>query len=274
MFEKKHHPFFFRVLSCVVAALLLGVVAASAGEPVQSTPSFYFVQITDTHWGDGDHFERTQKAVQQINALPMPIKCVIHTGDTTMNKIDDESVVAKGLKIVKELKVPIHFVPGNHDILRSRQSSTREAYTKYFGPLVTEAEYDGVVFLMIYTEPLASSFSLAGYAPLSELEAALKRAGGKPVIVFHHSPDVDDFYNNVMHTGWKKEAREKWESILNAYNVKAVIAGHFHRDEHHWLGEVPLYVSASIAGYWGRQATFRIYEYKGGKVGYRTQYLE
>ena len=165
-------------------------------------------------------------------------------------------------------------MPGNHDILRSRHAVTQEAYTKNFGSLVTEAEYDGVVFLLIYTEPLAKSFSLEEYTPLSELEAALKRANKKPVLLFHHSPSVEDFYNNAMHEGWEKEIQEKWTSILNSYNVKAVIAGHFHRDEHHWVGEVPLYVSSSLAGNWGRQATFRVYEYKDGKVGYRTQYMK
>jgi 3',5'-cyclic AMP phosphodiesterase CpdA len=273
MIEKKYGFRFFRALLFVVAILILSV-AIPAGGRAQSTASLYFVQITDTHWGDRDNFKRTQKAVEQINALPMPIKCVIHTGDITMDKIEDESVVEKGLKILRELKVPVHFVPGNHDILRSRHSATQAAYTKYFGLLVTEAEYDGVIFLMIYTEPLAKSFIREEYSPLAELEAALKRADKKPVIVFHHSPDVDDFYNNAMHEGWKNEIREKWKSILNSYNVKAVIAGHFHRDEHYWLGEVPVYVSSSIAGYFGRQGTFRVYEYKEGKVGYRTQYLE
>jgi UDP-2,3-diacylglucosamine pyrophosphatase LpxH len=62
--------------------------------------------------------------------------------------------------------------------------------------------------------------------------------------------------------------------LINSYNVKAVIAGHFHRDELHWLENVPLYVSSPVAGYWGRQATFRIYEYSNGKIGYRTQYIE
>jgi phosphoribosyl 1,2-cyclic phosphodiesterase len=76
---------------------------------------------------------------------------------------------------------------------------------------------------------LALSLHLPGrrynQAPLSELEAALNRVNKKPIVVFHHSPDVDDFYHNVMHEGWKKEIREKWESILNSYNVKAVITG-------------------------------------------------
>ena len=106
-----------------------------------------------------------------------------------------------------------------------------------------------------------------------ELESRLKKAAGKPVLLFHHAPSVDDFYSNKMHDGWKKEVRDKWIGLINEYNVKAVITGHFHRDEHHWLGDVPLYVSAPISGYWDRQLTFRIYEYKDGKIGYRTQYL-
>jgi hypothetical protein len=30
----------------------------------------------------------------------------------------------------------------------------------------------------------------------------------------------------------------------------------------------------SVAGYWGRQASFRLYEYRDGRVGYRTIYLQ
>jgi 3',5'-cyclic AMP phosphodiesterase CpdA len=273
MIEKRYGVRFFRALLFFVAILILGI-AIPAGGRAQSTASLYFVQITDTHWGDGDNFERTQKAVERINALPMQIKCVVHTGDITNDNIEEESVVEKGLKILRELKVPVHFVPGNHDILRIRHPETQAAYTKHFGPLVTEAEYDGVVFLMIYTEPLAKSFILEGYSPLAELEAALKRAGKKPVIVFHHSPDAWQIDNNVIHEEWKNEIWEKWKVILNSSNVKAVIAGHFHRDGHYLLGDVPVYVSSAIADYFGAQATFRVYEYKDGKLGYSTQYLE
>ena len=65
-----------------------------------------------------------------------------------------------------------------------------------------------------------------------------------------------------------------WEKLVNTHNVKAVIAGHFHRDEFHWLGHVPLYVSGPVANFWNRNATFRLYEYRNGQIGYRTQYLE
>ena len=235
---------------------------------------FYFVQITDTHFGDSDHLLRTKKVVKHINNLPMEIKCVVHTGDITSNKIDNKATVITGLSVLKDIKVPIHYVAGNHDILPQRLKSTKQAYIKHFGGLLTQQEYDGVIFIFIYTEPLRKFFEIDEYKPLDLLESALRQAGDKPVIIFHHSPSVDDFYENRMHEGWKKDIRCRWEEILNSHNVKAVIAGHFHRDEHHWLGEVPLYVSSSVAGYWGRQTTFRIYEYKDGKIGYRTQYIQ
>jgi len=234
---------------------------------------FFFVQISDTHFGDRDHYERMRKIMDHINKLPMQIKCVVHTGDITQDKLDDEKTLAKGLSIFSKLQIPIHYVPGNHDILQRMLNKTKQAYINHFGELITQAEYNGVTFIFVYTEPLAKSFAVDGYEPLKQLESRLKMLGDDPVIIFHHTPSVEDFYKNKMHKGWKAEVRTKWEKLVNAYNVKAVIAGHFHRDEHHWLGKVPLYVSPPVAGYWGRQPTFRIYEYKNGHLGYRTQYI-
>ncbi len=54
----------------------------------------------------------------------------------------------------------------------------------------------------------------------------------------------------------------------------AAIAGHFHRDEFHDLGGVPLLVAAPVSGRFGRQTSFRIYEYDSGRLTYRTWYLE
>ena len=235
---------------------------------------FYFVQITDTHYDEPGSRERIEKVIKSVNQLPMDIECVIHTGDITQEKLEVDSTVKSAITLFSQFKVPIHFLPGNHDILQNRYNETKQSYIKNFGSLNTFQNYKGVVFLLIYTEPLARSFADTSYNPLLELESGLKQANGKPVIVFHHTPSVEDFYRNKMHTGWKMELRDKWVKILNQHNVKAVITGHFHRDEHHWLGDIPLYVCAPISAYWDRQLTYRIYHYKDGKVGYRTQYLQ
>lgn len=260
-------------LAAYVVVLLVILLPASGSAEERASTNFYFVQITDTHFGDGDHANRTQKAVQSINNLPLKIECVVHTGDITMEKLEEPAVVSDSIALLRDLNVPIHYIPGNHDILRKTHDATMQIYKNHFGDLISQQEYHGVLFVFVYTEPLAKAFSVPTYKPLQALEARLKKADGRPVIVFHHSPSVGDFYRNRMHRGWKKDIREAWVALLNKYKVKAVIAGHFHRDEHHWLGNVPLYVSSSIAGYWGRQATYRIYEYRDGKIGYRTQYI-
>ncbi|MBN2713553.1 MAG: metallophosphoesterase [Planctomycetes bacterium] len=255
------------------SVLFLAIALCNSHEPKENNSKFFFVQITDTHFGDGDGIKRTRKVIEMINALPMQIECVVHTGDITMDKLDDKNIVESGLSVMNKLSVPVHYVPGNHDIVRNKLKSTSEVFSKKFGGLISTAEYDGVVFVFLYTEPLSESFSVDGYAPLEQLEAELKKAAGKPVVIFHHAPSVDEFFNGKFIAGWKEDIREKWIKLVNQYDVKAVFAGHFHADEQHWLGEVPLYVSSSVAGYWGRQASFRIYEYDNGKVSYRTQYV-
>ncbi|MBT3191754.1 MAG: hypothetical protein HN341_04300 [Verrucomicrobia bacterium] len=254
-------------LLCSTVALLVLASSALAG------PHFYFAQLTDTHFGGHNHAQRTRQAVNSINQLPMEIAFVAHTGDITSEKLSNTGVVASVTATLDGLEAPIHYVPGNHDLLCDAYDTLAQVYTNHFGDLISQQEYHGVLCLFVYTEPLAVNFSVPNYEPLVELEARLKAADGKPAIIFHHTPSVEDFYNNEMHEGWQQAIRDQWISLLNAYNVKGVIAGHFHRDEHHWLGDVPLYVSSSIACYWGRQATYRIYEYKDGKLGYRTQYL-
>ena len=131
-----------------------------------------------------------------------------------------------------------------------------------------------MVFLGIDTEPLADGLPIPGYDPLGWLESALRQSAGQPVIVFHHTPSVDDFYDNRVHATWKPEARKKWDTLINAYDVRAVLTGHFHRDELHWDGKVPVYVAAPVANFWGREGSYRIYEYRDGRLGYRTMYLD
>jgi 3',5'-cyclic AMP phosphodiesterase CpdA len=234
---------------------------------------FYFVQITDTHFGDRDHTALTRKLVDQINGLPYDIACVVHTGDIFADTVTDAAVREEGLSALRRLKAPLHLLPGNHDILESRLEDTLRVYTREVGPLIHQAEYRGVVFVFAYTEPAAKGFRVSGYDPRKAVEAAFAQAAGKPVIFFHHRPAVDDYYEFALHPGWEATARASLEVLLRAHRVQAVITGHFHRDELHWLDGIPVFAAPPVAGYWGRQASFRLYEYRDGRLGYRTVYL-
>jgi len=269
---KKKLPYYRgRLAVLAISALILWVLPAGVAA---ASNHFYFVQITDTHFGDRDHSNRLAEVVRQINALPLPIECVVHTGDITSERTDDGHSLAEALAILRRLRAPVHWLPGNHDIVRSRFDSTYAAYTNVAGAICGRAEYHGVVFLLLYTEPLRREVTVPGYAPLEWLAAALRDAGTKPVVVFHHAPEADDFYNNRMHPGWAADVRREWIAQLRSANVKGVITGHCHRDELHWLDRVPLFVCGAVSTEWNRQSVYRIYEYDDGRIGYRTQYLD
>ncbi|NOU36402.1 MAG: hypothetical protein HOO88_06495 [Kiritimatiellaceae bacterium] len=249
-------------------AILLTHLPVFAGEPV------FFVQITDTHFGLQEHADRARAAVKTINALPVKIAFVAVTGDIMHDCIMDSNVVSEALTIFSGLKAPVHYVPGNHDLLKKSPEETVAVFTNRFGPLISSAEYGGVEFVFVCTEPLSNGIKIQGYDPVSSLDKLLQAHAGQPAVIFNHAPSVDDFYGNSSHSGWgdSKEGL-RWTELLNRYPVKAVIAGHFHRDELHWVGNIPLYAGPPLSSWLGRQAAFRVYEYHDGKLGYRTYYL-
>lgn len=261
-----------KMIACA-AALLVLVCGIACGEQSTNT-AFYFVQLSDTHWGSLNGLASTRKIVELINALPVKIECVVHTGDITGDQIRKAEVVNEGLSIMSGLKVPVHYLPGNHDVLLKDPEETAAVFTNRFGPLGSATNYCGVEFLFVCSEPVVGRYKLADFDPYEWLKGRLAASPGKPVLVFVHEPPARDFHKNEFFDVWPADEIKRWSEMLNATGVKAVIAGHFHRDEFHWLGNVPVYVDSSVAGYWGRQPGFRLYEYKDGKLSYSTVYLE
>jgi 3',5'-cyclic AMP phosphodiesterase CpdA len=242
--------------------------------PQPALAPFHFVQITDTHHGHPLHLIRTRMAVDAINALPMPIEVVLHTGDLASNNLTMENAAAISNEFSR-LNAPVVFVPGNHDILPKRMEENVAAFRAYLGPLARRVEHGGAVFLALYTEPLRKGNAVDGYDPLDWLGQQLSAEPRRPTFVVHHAPDGLDFYRNKQHEGWPDAERQRWQEVLSRGNVRAIIAGHFHRDELQWneLG-IPTYISAGIACYWDRQGSFRIYTYADGRLTYQTVYIE
>lgn len=241
-----------------------------------ASTNFHFVQLTDLHWGTEEHLARTRWAVDSIRRLPPELKpdFVVVTGDMMADNILDEPAAVEGLRLLRSLNVPVHYLPGNHDILRHDLLRTRAAYTNLFGPRYHRAEHAGVTLLFVDAEPPRKNDGGGGTEAIEWLSNTLTQAQSQSVIVFQHAPAVLDFYDGRLRKHWSPKTIAAWTNLLQRPNVQAVITGHFHRDELHWLGRVPLYVSGPLAGYWGRQGSYRIYEYRDGRLSYRTVYLE
>lgn len=258
----------WRSWACLV---MLGPCLGWAGGP---PTQFRFVQITDTHWGARDGVALTRRAAEAINALPFKIEFVVHTGDLLADAIGREAVVKEGLEALRAIHAPVYCVPGNHDILAEDPRTTAALYQRAIGPLSRRIDVQGVACLFFYDEPLASGLKVPGYDALAWLQDALKQAGNRPVLLFQHSPSVGALLG-TRDAAWDSGARESWEAAVRQHpSIKAIVAGHVHRDELHWIGDIPLYASAPLSRFWDRQPSFRVYDYWNGKVGYWTVFLD
>jgi hypothetical protein len=255
--------------------ILFIVLSFSVSFTQTGKTTFTFVQMTDTHLGDPAGDAVINKAIDMINSLPFPVEFVVHTGDIINNKMTDKSFASNTMELFKKIKYPVYFLAGNHDILPWAVKACVDNYTNFFGPLAYEEDFHGVRFLFVYTEPLRGKVTIPGYDPLGWLTKALSKKPEMPVIILHHAPAVGDFYNNSMHDNWPPDSEKNWNLMLLMHtNISAVLCGHFHRDELHWTAGIPTYVCPPVVTYFGRQSCFRVFEYTGGRLSYRTVYQE
>ncbi|MBA4387196.1 MAG: hypothetical protein C0404_04390, partial [Verrucomicrobia bacterium] len=81
-----------------VACLLLMVASGALRADPSAGTNFYFVQITDTHWGSREGLEVTKRVVELVNNLPFKVEFVAHTGDITADQISNTNIVSEGLR--------------------------------------------------------------------------------------------------------------------------------------------------------------------------------
>jgi 2',3'-cyclic-nucleotide 2'-phosphodiesterase (5'-nucleotidase family) len=132
-----------------------------------------------------------------------------------------------------------------------------------------------VVFLMMYIEPLSLNKNVEGYDPLKWLTKEIETANGKPIIIFLHTPPIQDFHNGKLNPTWRNTVGLKqFEDIVKANeNIKAIIGGHLHENELGWIGNTPVFVSESVTVSFTSDAYYRIYEYNNGKISFYSYYV-
>jgi Icc protein len=262
----------FGAVILAVLALLVGCAGVAVRENTEG--GFAFVQITDTHCGAAGYLESIEKTVARINALPIEIDFVVHTGDIMNDNISDGEVVAEALAALAKLRVPIYYTPGNHDVSAWLPGEERTAWERHFGDLVHVLDHRGVRFIFAFTMPLEIGLEVEGYRPLAEIEALLEEGGGPAVILLHNPPFSERI--NPGDSLWRREAGALWNELLARHDVRAVLAGHLHTDELAWQGDTPLFITPSVYNHGGRPQTarFRVFTCKDGKLSYWTQAVD
>jgi hypothetical protein len=227
---------------------LRGFAAAADGNGGAASDygDFYFVQLSDTHWGytgaaNPDAANTLKKTVATVNALEDPPDFIIFTGDLT-HTTDDPKERRKRLAefrdIVSALKVRnIRFIPGEHDASLDNGA----AFKEFFGQTHYSFDHKGVHFVAVdnVSDPGAS----IGDEQLEWLKADLaKQRKDAPIVVFTHRP----LFDLAPKWDWATRDGAKAIELLMPYRNLTVFYGHIHQENHHQTGHIAHHSAKSL----------------------------
>jgi hypothetical protein len=229
----------FLKLAGLGGAVLVSGWRSSDGIAATAENDFYFVQLSDTHWGfegpaqNPDATGTLKKAVAAVNSLKDPPDFIIFTGDLTHTTEDGQERrkrmtefrdIAKGLK-VKDVK----FMPGEHDASLDHG----KAFKEFFGETHYTFDHKGVHFIAVdnVSDPGAS----IGDEQLAWLKADLERQPKDArIVVFTHRP-LFDLYPQW---DWATTDGAKAIEILQMRDNVTVFYGHIHQEHHFKTGKI------------------------------------
>ncbi len=229
----------------VLASGLAGCAARAQGAG-SDYADFYFVQLSDTHWGyqgpaNPDASVTLRKAVATVNALPTPPEFIVFTGDlthTTDDPAERRRRLAEFKTIVADLKVRnVRFMPGEHDASLDRGA----AFKEYFGDTFYTFDHKGVHFIAV--DNVSDPGAKIGDEQLAWLRADLARLDKKaPVVVLTHRPLFD------LAPRWDWATRDGAQAIelLMAHENVTVFYGHIHQEHHQMTGHIAHHSAKSL----------------------------
>ena len=233
-----------------LAAIGGGVVFASRlGRVAQAAEDFYFVQLSDTHWGfadpkaNPDTRATLMKAIEAINSVTPAPDFIVFTGDLT-HKTDDPAErrqrMAEFKQMIGGLKVKtLYFLPGEHDAA----ADAGAAFQENFGVMHQSFDRKGVHFVTL--DNVSDPKGLIGAAQLDWLRQDLAGlAATQPVVLFTHRPLFDLKPDWDWFTGDGAQA----VALLDRFTSATVFYGHIHQENHHKTGNVT-HISARSAMY-------------------------
>jgi hypothetical protein len=210
---------------------------AEAAKP--GNDDFFFVQLSDIHWGfagkaiNPDATGTLIKAVAAINSLKNQPDFVMFTGDLT-HVTEDEKGRRKRLsefrKIVSELKAKnVRFMPGEHDA----GLDEGKVYKEFFETTHYAFDYKGVHFIVL--DNVSDPASSIGETQLAWLSGDLKQLDKSTrIVVFTHRPLFDLYPDWDWHTRDGSKALD----MLMPYPNVTVFYGHIHQEHHHKTGHI------------------------------------
>jgi len=221
--------------------------SALAGTDVRASPQdFYFLQLSDTHWGysgaaNPDAAQTLRQTVDQINRSGARPDFIIFTGDLT-HTTDDPAVRRQRLGQFKDIVAgldvkQLRFIPGEHDASLDLGTAFREI----IGPLSYSFDWKGIHFIAL--DNVSNPNATLGQEQIAWLGRDLAATDARlPVVVFAHRPLFD------LYPQWDWTTADGAEAIrvLQTRKQVTVFYGHIHQEHHHMTGAIAHHAARSL----------------------------
>lgn len=212
-----------------------------------SHDDFYFVQLSDTHWGfngpmvNPDAALMLPKAVDGVNSLKHQPDFVVFTGDLT-HTTDDPKERRKRMKEFRDKVDNLHvkdikFIPGEHDASLDKG----EAYQEFFGALHYSFDHKGIHFIVL--DNVSDPAAILGQAQLDWLQADLGQLKpDAPIVVLTHRP----LFALFPQWDWTTRDGQTAIELLMPHQNVAVFYGHIHQEHQYRTGHIVHYAGKSL----------------------------
>lgn len=224
-------PLGTRIFSVLVWGLLLNW-------PLESPAQVTIAQISDIHIGERrapNAFENLRMTVDMVNARHPD--AVIVSGDIAENPQDWDR--AKG--VLKWLKAPVYYAPGNHDV----HTHDVDRYRAAFGRNYYRFQVKDIDFIVIDSQLLGNYEEYESDTPpplpgdteeeskkmLAWLERQAPREQGRIVVGVQHVPAfLDGSFPDARHPYWaiSEPYRSQEIALLHKLGIQHMLVGHWH----------------------------------------------
>ena len=265
---------------------------AGTGPNTGEVHDFDVAFITDVHIERGrlavSKFSRT---IAEINSLKPAF--VWDMGDMSLYPNSSEAY----LECIKQLEMPLHACPGNHDIALY-DTNPRKLFNDCFGPAYYCFDFGGVHFIILdgntVVERQGQNTIDACLDPgqIAWLQADLEATPEQtPVICGVHIPIVSTYIKRrgggtfpedfPVAPQFNKSRADELIDILAGHNVKLVLQGHAHENERTTVKGIEFISSISVCGSWWCSGEgfergvdnvprgYRVIEFRGGRISHR-----
>lgn len=227
-------------------AVFLSGLFGHASAATVPADDFYFVQLSDSHWGfkgdaNPDAANTLKKAVLAVNALPQPPDFVFFTGDlthTTDDPAERRRRMGEFRDIIGSLNIKtVRFIPGEHDASLDRGA----AFKEMFGPTYYSFEHKGVHFIAL--DNVSDPGARLGEEQLAWLG---KDLAAQPVdariVVLTHRP----LFDLAPKWDWATRDGQQAVALLLPHKNVTVFYGHIHQEHHHQTGHIAHHAARSL----------------------------